>query len=82
MNGLKNGIRKAYRAWMRLAHGIGRINTAILLSLLYFTLFGIARLATFLLRKDLLDTAWRDRSCYWSLRRDFRIDRDEFLRPF
>lgn len=75
-------LRPFYRAWMVFAHFIGRINTAILLTLFYFLFLGIAKVVTLLGRKDLLDTRWKDRSSYWKKRVNFRLGADSFLRPY
>lgn len=75
-------FKTLYRGWMKVAHGIGRVNTAILLTLFYFVFLGVAKIVTVLLGKDLLDSAWKDRSSYWRARSDFKIDWDRFLRPY
>lgn len=75
-------LKFLYRGWMAFAHVLGKINTAILLTLFYFLFMGMAKLLTLLLGKDLLDSQWRDRSSYWKDRKDFRADREALLKPF
>ena len=75
-------LKFLYRAWMKFAHFIGKINTAILLTLFYWVCLAIAKLVTVLLRKDLLDTRGRDRSSYWRKRENRAMDRNAFLKPY
>lgn len=75
-------LKAFYRLWLKVAHAIGRVNTAILLSLFYFLFLGAAKLVTVLAHKDLLDQKWRDRPTYWRKRQDFRTVREEFLKPY
>lgn len=67
---------------MKFAHFMGRINTAVLLTIFYFLFLGIPRVVTALLRKDLLDERWKDRPSYWKRRADFRCTREAFLKPY
>jgi|GEM_PF-1900289 len=77
-----NFLKLAYRLWMGFAHILGKINTAILLTVFYFLLIGTAKLFLILTRKDLLDSRWKDRSSYWKKREHFEATRDPFLKPF
>lgn len=68
---------------MRAAHFMGRVNTTILLTLFYFTFLGVAKLVTVLLRKDLLDSQWKDRPSYWGVRKEGLLtDKASFLKPY
>ena len=82
MSNLKAGLKTLYRLWMKLAHAIGRVNTAILLTLFYFIFFGFARLITLIAGKDLMDSRWKDRESYWRPRKDFKADRETLLNPY
>ena len=82
MNPFVRFLKALYRIWMKFAHLIGRVNTAILLTLFYFLFLGVAKLATVLGRKDLLDTAWKDRASYWKKRKREPIDRAALLKPY
>lgn len=70
------------RLWMKFAHVIGKINTTILLTVFYFLFLGVARLVALIMRKDLMDSKWKDRMSYWKRRENFRVDRQAFLKPF
>lgn len=74
--------KSIYRLWMKFAHLIGRINTVILLTLFYIVFLGVTKLAAVLLRKDLLDQSWRDRPSYWKPRKDFKLSKEAFLKPY
>lgn len=67
---------------MKIAHGIGKINTALLLSLFYVLFIGVARLGEFISGKDPLDRKWRDRESYWKPREVMKPDREAFLKPY
>ena len=75
-------LKRIYQGWMKFAYFIGRINTAILLTLFYFLFLGIAKLVTLLLRKDLLDARLGDRSSYWRKRGEGIIPPENFLKPY
>ncbi len=56
-----------YRPWMVLAHILGKINTAILLGIVFFGLFTPLALAFKLFGRDAMDRKFRDASLssYW-----------------
>ena len=61
-------LASAYRAWMALGHGLGRVTTPLLLGALYYTGFTLMRFYLTLRRRDPMqrrpdparDTYWRD----------------------
>ena len=67
---------------MSLARVIGRVNTAILLTLFYFIFLGVAKAGVLLARKRLLDEGWKDRPSYWRKRGELPPDRASFLKPY
>ena len=71
-----------FQSWLKIAYAIGRVNTLILLTLVYFTLIGLARVMSALAGKDLLDSRWSSGSSYWKEREDFHVDRKQFLKPY
>ena len=75
-------LKGFYRLWMKFAHFIGKINTAILLTFFYFVCLGIAKWLTLVMRKDLLDTAWKDHASYWKKRKMEPIDQAALLKPY
>lgn len=60
-----NFLKIIYKYWMKFARILGRIQTAIILSLIYFIGVGIISILSFLLRKDFLDKALTDRQSFW-----------------
>jgi len=82
MNPLMRFLKQLYKIWMKFAHLIGRVNTAILLTLFYFLFLGVAKLVTVLLRKDLLDERLGDRASYWRKREGGIIPPENFLKPY
>ena len=79
---MKEILKAIYRGWMKFAHFIGRINTAIILTLFYAVFIGVGRIALFILRKDILDLRFKDRPSYWKKRQDFKADIPSFLKPY
>ena len=79
---MKQFFKALYRVWMKFAHFIGRINTAILLTLFYFLFLGAAKLITRIYGADLLDSRWQDRPSYWRSRKGFKADKAAFLKPY
>ena len=75
-------FKAVYRAWLKVAHAIGKVNTLILLTFFYLVVLGIARLTTLLLGKDTLDMRLGDRVSYWRQRQDFTVTREAFLKPY
>jgi hypothetical protein len=57
--------RQLYDYWMKFAHGLGRINALILLTLVYFVVIGPAAVVLRLFGKDLLDRKAEKRSSFW-----------------
>lgn len=77
-----NALKLLYRIWIGIAHYIGRVNTAILLTLFYFLFLGIAKAATLMARKALLDERWKDRPSYWRKREKLSVGPAFFLKPY
>lgn len=82
MGRLMTWLKRLYQGWLKFAHLIGRVNTAILLTLFYFLFLGVAKFVTVLGRKDLLDSAWKDRASYWKRREKQPMDPEAFLKPY
>lgn len=79
---MKKVLKFLYGLWMKFAHALGRINSFILLTVFYVVVFGIARMVIFVLRKDLLDERWKDRSSYWNKREKIAATEEAFLKPY
>lgn len=56
-------VIKSY--WMKFARAIGWLNTRVLLTLVYFLVFGPVALVARLVKGDLLNRRWDDRKSYW-----------------
>jgi hypothetical protein len=67
---MKNLLRTLKQKWLFFAQKVGQVNTAILLSIVYFFVIGIMALVAKLLRKDLLNKKMKPtQTSYW-------LDRD------
>ena len=76
-------LKLLYRGWMKLAHAIGRVNTVILLTVVYIVIFGIAKLINLFSGKDMLESDLNpQRVSYWKKREDFQANKDAFLKPY
>ncbi|MGA2623257.1 MAG: SxtJ family membrane protein [Bacteroidota bacterium] len=51
--------------WMAFANAIGWFSTRLLLTIFYFIILAFPAIILKLIRKDLLDRSFRDRSSYW-----------------
>ncbi len=57
------------RIWMKIGHGLGWVNTRILLTLVFFVMMTPLRFILSLFRKDLLDQKIeREKNSYWKVR--------------
>ena len=76
-------LKLLYRGWMKMAHAIGRVNTLILLTVMYAILFGLLKMFSLFFRKDLFDSEQLPESrTYWIKRENFRIEKEAFLKPY
>jgi hypothetical protein len=71
-----------WRGWKKLAHGLGIVNTRILLTLTYFIILAVAALIGFALRADLLDRRMRKEATYWHKREHADVTLDTCRRQF
>lgn len=66
-----------------MAHFIGSVITGIILSLLFYLVFGVAGIVLRLLRKDLLDQRIdRDNHSYWKSKEQTAFDKNDYARQF
>ena len=63
-------LKVLYKYWMKFAHVLGRVQTAILLFLIYFLSVGTIALISFIFRKDFLDKKFADKESFWADRGD------------
>jgi hypothetical protein len=76
-------LRPLYTKWMKVAHFIGSVITCVILSVLFYLVFGIAGILLRLLGKDLLDQKI-DREChsYWKTKEEAAFDKNDYARQF
>ena len=72
-----------YKKWMIGAHFIGRIITNILLTVIFYGVFGVAGLILRILRKDLLDRRLEpDAVSYWNKCPPKAFDKKRYIQQF
>jgi MFS superfamily sulfate permease-like transporter len=76
-------LEKFYENWMKAAHVLGTIISTVVLTLLFYLVFGVAGCCLRLLRRDPLERK-RDpgRGSYWVRREQPAPAPEEFLRQF
>jgi hypothetical protein len=62
--------RRLYDKWIAFARVLGRINTVVLLTLVYLVVLGPVALVSRILRKDFLDRGLDARPSYWEDREE------------
>ena len=58
-------LKVIYSAWMKFAKVLGKIQSTILLFLIYFIGVGTVSLTSFIFRKDFLDKRRTDKESFW-----------------
>jgi len=69
------------RSWLLFSRTLGKVNTVLLLSLVYLIVIGVMSLVTRLLRKDLLQKKMDlDLASYWQIKHSSEqtLDRHKF----
>ena len=76
------GVEKIYKPWMKVAHLIGGTITAIMLSLMFYLIFGTVGLILRFLKKDLLDQRLDPtKTSYW-IKKELSADRKRYTQQF
>lgn len=76
-------LKKVYTVWMKGAGVIGHTVTTVVLTLLFYVVFGIAGIVLRLMGKDLLDQRIEpDRVSYWNPRPAKDFDAESYKRQF
>ena len=76
-------LKPFYHKWMKVAHCIGTVVTGVILSVVFYLIFGVAGIVLRILRKDLLDRKIdRTRDSYWIKREEVVFDQKHYLRQF
>ncbi len=80
MNPLKEFFKTLYSGWLKVAHAIGRFNTLVILSFMFYFIFFPVSIVARILRKDPLRIRMKPvNDSYWIPRERREIDM-EFLR--
>ena len=76
-------LKAFYKRWMKVAHIIGGIMTAVILSVIFYGVFGVVGIILRILRKDLLHLGLdRSAKSYWTARAETPFDKAHCTRQF
>ena len=76
-------LKPLYTRWMKVAHFLGNIITGLILSILFYFIFGIAGIILRLLKKDLLDQRLNGAAdSYWTKKEQIHFDQSHYTRQF
>ncbi len=76
-------IKPFYLRWMKVAHFIGAVISGIVLSALYYFVFGFVGIVTRIFRVDLLDEKWdKNKTSYWIKRENKPFDQKAYQYQF
>ncbi|OGX38752.1 MAG: hypothetical protein A3C36_00750 [Omnitrophica WOR_2 bacterium RIFCSPHIGHO2_02_FULL_52_10] len=76
-------LKPLYIRWMKVAHFIGTVITGIILSVLFYGVFGVTGLILRLMRKDLLDRKWDAAAAsYWIPKGQAAFEPEHYTRQF
>ncbi len=76
-------VRVIYIRWMKAAHVIGSIVTTILLSIIYYFLFGTIAMILRILKKDFLDRGLKpSKASYWQRKTAQPFDKKRYTQQF
>lgn len=78
----KRFFKILYDGWIKFAKAIGRVQTSVILFILYFIGIGAISVVSFVFRKDFLDKALDGRSSYWRERPSDVITAESCKRQF
>jgi len=79
---MKHMVRALYRGWMRFAHALGRIQTFLVLSVIYFIAVGITAPFLRLFSGDPLDRRMGGGGSAWAPRANANLTIEEARRLF
>ena len=65
---MKKILSLVWRGWKKFAHGLGIVNTKILLTLTYFLILSVISVIGRLFGADLLDRRMKPKPSYWHKR--------------
>jgi hypothetical protein len=79
----RDWLKIVYVRWMRVTKVIGIVLTTIILTLVFYLVFGLAGIVLRLLKKDLLDQKIEpQRTSYWQERKVFEKEQSSYLQQF
>lgn len=79
---MKKVLSLIWRGWKKFAHGLGIVNTKILLSVAYFIIIAIGALFSRLFGADLLDRRMKPKDTYWHDREKLEVSLEDCKRQF
>jgi hypothetical protein len=79
---MKRFFLLVWRGWKAFAHGLGVVNTHILLTLSYFVVVALASIISRLSGADLLGKRLKAKSSYWHDREPIEMSLDACKRQF
>lgn len=79
---MKRLLSRLYKGWMAFAHALGRVQTYLILSVIYFLAVGIIGFLMRLFSGDPLDRRLRDRASVWVPKERTNLNLEEARRPF
>ena len=76
-------VEMIYVRWMKAAHVMGTIVTAVILCAIYYVVFGAAGIILRILKKDLLDRRFEpEKTSYWQKRNLEPFDKKRYRQQF
>ena len=79
---MKRILSVIWRGWKRFAHGLGVVNTKILLTLTYFVILSVFSIIGRIFGADLLDRRMKTRNSYWQKREPADLSIESARRQF
>jgi hypothetical protein len=79
---MKRFLAALYRGWMAFAHFLGRVQTYLLLSIIYFVAVGLTAPFIRIFMRDPLDRRMGDRDSVWTPKEHSNLKLDEAQRLF
>ena len=79
---MKEFFKPLYRGWMKFAHGLGWVNTRIILTLVYYLVFSPLAILFKIIGKDPMNRKIGSADTYWIERDSAPFDRERARRQF
>ena len=76
-------LKEFYKRWMKVAHGIGAIVTNVILSVIYYCIFGVVGIVLRIMGKDIMNQKLNTQvKSYWLARENPTFDKSHYKRQF